>query len=615
MSAESLTEQNARLRGLGQRAVEQLPAFTRRYSGRTSVQDFGAVGDGVVDDTGAFLQALNQLRLTGGGTLFLPALRDTLTTYKVTQRLNIDFPCRIVGDHFSPVWVQFASNTGFWFLGGSSYSTVEHLTIRGNRQRYVEWAPNHNYTVGQRVRSKLAAPGTEVTTSCPNTEMDRGTHLVCVVAGQSGSSMPSWGVFEPGTVTDGGVTWQVEVDCGINIRSAFVHVHRCQISVFDDCAVSAFSDDAANFICDGWSVTECVLSACDGYGIYSSGDDSSLGRTWGNNFSDFGRGAGIKESGFFNAKHGPDNQCINSLFTYVGVTPSAEVLWEENYSEASVQGMWIEASQFAFMNHVDAIDSRSPGRVDNGVRQGRLWLTLTNGFERFFGGGQPWERWYRVGDAGYTDDEWQVADSDDPGGYLRQFWSSSTAVASRDITSLRSNRGAAKWRFPRGFYIGDQWNTFADHAPTHSDGIATVGTTIWRAGDRVWNTSVANDTDPLFWIASRNGGWGGGRAYAGGRVWSSGAGTISPGDAIEPSVSNGHVFYCFALEENVGGVWVTANYNDSLLSTSEPTWNTGSGSDTFEQTDSTHRIHWKEFGALNMDWSIGPVRSGTTTTT
>lgn len=51
-----------------------------------SVKDFGAVGDGVTDDTAAIQLAIDYLISRGGGSLYFP---DTTSFYKVTSTLNI----------------------------------------------------------------------------------------------------------------------------------------------------------------------------------------------------------------------------------------------------------------------------------------------------------------------------------------------------------------------------------------------------------------------------------------------------------------------------------------------------------------------------------------------
>jgi hypothetical protein len=67
-----------------------------------SVQDFGAVGDGVTDDLAAFQAALAALPDTGG-SLYIPA--TTSGTYRFSDTLNIIKPVRIYG--------QLATATAF----------------------------------------------------------------------------------------------------------------------------------------------------------------------------------------------------------------------------------------------------------------------------------------------------------------------------------------------------------------------------------------------------------------------------------------------------------------------------------------------------------------------
>jgi hypothetical protein len=61
-----------------------------------SVKDFGAVGDGVTDDTAAIQAAINAMSTAGGGTVYLPATgRDN--AYKVTSSLTLEQGVHLVG--------------------------------------------------------------------------------------------------------------------------------------------------------------------------------------------------------------------------------------------------------------------------------------------------------------------------------------------------------------------------------------------------------------------------------------------------------------------------------------------------------------------------------------
>lgn len=57
-----------------------------------SVKDFGAVGDGVADDTAAIQAAINAVKSNNGGVVYVPA-----GTYKTSSTLVVDFPLTIQG--------------------------------------------------------------------------------------------------------------------------------------------------------------------------------------------------------------------------------------------------------------------------------------------------------------------------------------------------------------------------------------------------------------------------------------------------------------------------------------------------------------------------------------
>ena len=62
-----------------------------------SVTDFGAVGDGVTDNTSAFQKAINRVAAMGGGILYIPAGR-----YYLPRRLNLPQTLTLCGDWVDP---------------------------------------------------------------------------------------------------------------------------------------------------------------------------------------------------------------------------------------------------------------------------------------------------------------------------------------------------------------------------------------------------------------------------------------------------------------------------------------------------------------------------------
>lgn len=100
----------------------------------TNVKDFGAIGDGVTDDTQAFLDALDILLNTfEKGILYCPS-----GTYKISQQLVIDKPyISIKGDgvHVSTLKFWNASSNGLKISAlvtdDNRWSVVEDITIDG----------------------------------------------------------------------------------------------------------------------------------------------------------------------------------------------------------------------------------------------------------------------------------------------------------------------------------------------------------------------------------------------------------------------------------------------------------------------------------------------------
>lgn len=104
-----------------------------------SVKDFGAVGDGVTDDTAAFQAAIAHLSANNtlrGGKLYVPSghyiLTDTLTftSYSVDNAINIAF----VGDGWLSTWLDFSTMTGSKdavVVPNDQQFTMEGFFVRG----------------------------------------------------------------------------------------------------------------------------------------------------------------------------------------------------------------------------------------------------------------------------------------------------------------------------------------------------------------------------------------------------------------------------------------------------------------------------------------------------
>jgi len=91
-----------------------------------SVKDFGAVGDGVADDTSKIQAAINAVNAAGGGSVFIPA-----GTYKV-GRVNPISNVDIYGEGASSVLTTTLSSLGALTMSDQVNINISYLKIQGN---------------------------------------------------------------------------------------------------------------------------------------------------------------------------------------------------------------------------------------------------------------------------------------------------------------------------------------------------------------------------------------------------------------------------------------------------------------------------------------------------
>jgi hypothetical protein len=140
---------NPTLRAKAAAKFDDFGDWARNISGSTyNVKDYGAIGDGVTDDTTTVQAAIDAIS-SAGGTLLFPS-----GIYRIDTTLTIDKPLQIIGDGGVTV---FGTNSGFLLYAKSSDVLIENITFDGtlgSRRELLDWQvpaasklDNSNWTI------------------------------------------------------------------------------------------------------------------------------------------------------------------------------------------------------------------------------------------------------------------------------------------------------------------------------------------------------------------------------------------------------------------------------------------------------------------------------------
>jgi hypothetical protein len=152
-----------------------------RDAGVYNVRDFGAVGNGVTDDTTAIqsaILAMGECSFQGGVLYFPPGVYQCNDHIHINKCLEIQGP---IGGYAGPARFNFPSGKGIkiWQLGSQyggngSGTRVKNVEIWTAKLTQPEWQANHDYLVGQIV----------------HVPSNNQAYLVCIRAGRSAAFTP-----------------------------------------------------------------------------------------------------------------------------------------------------------------------------------------------------------------------------------------------------------------------------------------------------------------------------------------------------------------------------------------------------------------------------------------
>ena len=103
-----------------------------------SVKDFGAVGDGVTDDSGAIRAALDYINSIGGGTVFLP--KGTYRRPDTSQRFYVYSNTTIEGEGDLSVILHDDTDTNprndLMYINDATNVTLRNFKVLGTAETY-----------------------------------------------------------------------------------------------------------------------------------------------------------------------------------------------------------------------------------------------------------------------------------------------------------------------------------------------------------------------------------------------------------------------------------------------------------------------------------------------
>lgn len=127
-------------------AIAALFGLQTKVARYRDVYDFGAVGNGITNDTAAFQAGINALSAAGGGTLRVPA-----GTYKIVTAIQLKSNVNIVGDGTGSVMLMAGTTDLNCFYAPSATDLVIDGLYFNGQKPSIGWQTNGNYDIGIRL--------------------------------------------------------------------------------------------------------------------------------------------------------------------------------------------------------------------------------------------------------------------------------------------------------------------------------------------------------------------------------------------------------------------------------------------------------------------------------
>jgi hypothetical protein len=239
-------------------------AKLRQY---VSVKDFGAVGDGVTNDTTFFQAAINSV-ITTGQMLYVPA-----GTYKITSPLVANGSLKMSGDGATSVLncsTLSAATTALTIQGSESATATTLTAFTQVSDVTISVASTTGFAVGNLVSLKSTQPFSQIDTNYLLGELQ---YIKSIGSGTITFTSKLKAAYTSGTITvrklnyiDAPSVSNIKlIGAGAGTPGYGISVYYAARPKLDNVYLDLFEDQGISYsYCDSGSVTRCYIENCSG---------------------------------------------------------------------------------------------------------------------------------------------------------------------------------------------------------------------------------------------------------------------------------------------------------------------------------------------------------------